>query len=143
MSTLDASLGSKGARIRRNPSKSTPRKNLCALISSAPPRPRRFSVLQTRLGKQLALCADILLYRFIPSNQIFSFRAQLNIFWEVKGLAPVNNLAVRIMSIFSTERWPSNLAFEHDRTQAPPIAILTIAMAAEDFWSNIIRSTNG
>jgi hypothetical protein len=57
-------------------------------------------------------------------------------------LAPVNDLAIRIVSILSTERGPSNLALEHNRTQAPPIAILTVTVAAEDFWSNVIRSTD-
>jgi hypothetical protein len=80
---------------------------------------------------------------FIPSNQILSLRTQVNVFWEVQGLAPVNDLAIRIVSILSTERGPSNLALEHDRTQAPPIAILSVALATEDFWSNVIRSTDG
>jgi len=55
VSTLEVNLGSNGARIWRSVSKLTPRKNLWALISSAPPRPRRLSVLQTRLEAMVSL----------------------------------------------------------------------------------------
>ena len=55
VSTLDCSLGSKGARIRRSPSHCTPRKKGCCLISCAPwapPwRPRRCSASQINLIK--------------------------------------------------------------------------------------------
>jgi hypothetical protein len=51
VSTLDCSLGSNGARIRRRPSQDTPRKKGCCLISLAPPmRPRRCSASQMRLS---------------------------------------------------------------------------------------------
>ncbi len=50
VSMLDVRRGSKGARMRRKLSNSTPRKKEWLLISWAPPRPRRFSVLQIRLG---------------------------------------------------------------------------------------------
>ena len=58
-------------------------------------------------------------------------------------MAPVDDLTVGVVSILSTERGPSNLALEHDRTQAPPITILTVTMTTEDFRSNVVRSTNG
>ena len=51
VSTLDVRRGSKGARMRRRLSKSTPRKKAWALISWAPPRPIRFSLLQIRLHR--------------------------------------------------------------------------------------------
>ena len=50
VSMLEVNRGSKGARILRRPSNSTPRKKAWLLISCAPPRPRRFSVLQMRLN---------------------------------------------------------------------------------------------
>jgi hypothetical protein len=57
-------------------------------------------------------------------------------------LAPVDDLTVGVVSILSTERRPSNLALEHDCTQAPPITILTVTMTTKDFRSNVVRSTN-
>lgn len=45
----DDRRGSKGARKRRRLSKSTPAKKGCPFSSWAPLRPRRFSLLQTRL----------------------------------------------------------------------------------------------
>lgn len=57
VSMADVNRGSNGARIRRRLSNSTPRKNEWFLISCAPPRPSRASVLQMRLavGTKLAL----------------------------------------------------------------------------------------
>lgn len=144
VSTLEASLGSNGARIRRKVSNSTPRKNLWLLISSADTRPSRFSELQTRLVHTKLDCQ---LKReqsgvFIPSNEIFGFRSKLNILREVEIRTPGDNLSICVMGIFGTERRPSDLTFEHDRTETPPIAIIGITMSTENFWSNIIGCTN-
>lgn len=49
----DDRRGSKGARKRRRLSKSTPAKKGCPFSSWAPLRPRRFSLLQTRLCRVL------------------------------------------------------------------------------------------
>jgi hypothetical protein len=55
VSTLEFSLGSKGARILRSACQSTPRKKGCCLISLAPPmRPRRCSASQIRLEEGLS-----------------------------------------------------------------------------------------
>lgn len=55
---------------------------------------------------------------------------------------PIDNLAICIVRLFSTEWWPTNKALEHDSTNTPPIAALVIAFAAEDFRRDVIRSTN-
>jgi hypothetical protein len=57
-------------------------------------------------------------------------------------LTPVDDLSIRIMSILSTERRPADLTFKHDGTQAPPIAVLSLTMTAEDFGGNVVRSAN-
>lgn len=52
VSTAEESLGSKGARMRRSWSQTTPRKKGCCLISVPPPRrPRRLSASQIKLLK--------------------------------------------------------------------------------------------
>jgi hypothetical protein len=66
----------------------------------------------------------------------------LNIFREVKRLAPVDDLSVGIMGIFSTERRPADLTFKHNRTKTPPVAVVRVAVTAEDLRSNVVRSTN-
>lgn len=78
----------------------------------------------------------------IPSDQVFRLGTQLDVLREIERLPPVDNLAVCIMCILSTEGGPSNLTFEHDRTQTPPITVLSIAMTTEDFWGYVIRSTD-
>ena len=79
---------------------------------------------------------------YIPSNEVLSVRAKLDILWEVQSLAPVDDLTVGVVSILSTEWWPSDLTLKHNRTQTPPITIIGIAMTSENLWCNVIRSTN-
>lgn len=47
------------------------------------------------------------------------------------------------MCVLGTERRPSDLTFEHDRTQTPPVTVLCIPVATEDFRSNVVRGTDG
>jgi hypothetical protein len=47
------------------------------------------------------------------------------------------------MSILSTERGPSNLTLKHDRTQAPPVTIRSVTVATENFWSYVVRGSDG
>jgi len=51
------------------------------------------------------------------SDQIFSFYAQSDILREDELVAPVDNLAVGVMSILRAERRVSDQAFEHDSSQ--------------------------
>lgn len=78
----------------------------------------------------------------LPSNQILRLGAQLDVLGKVERLSPVHDLPVGIVCVLSTERWPSNLTFKHDRTQTPPIAVLGVSMTAENFRRNVIRGTN-
>lgn len=78
----------------------------------------------------------------LPSDQILCLGTQLNVIREVEGLAPVDDLAISVMCILSTERRPANLTFEHDSTQAPPVTVLAVTMTTEDLRSNVVWSSN-
>ena len=56
---------------------------------------------------------------------------------------PVHDLPVRVMRLFSAERWPADQALEHDRAYTPPIAAEVVALAAEDFRCDIIWRADG
>lgn len=72
----DDKRGSKGARKRRRLSKSTPAKKGWPFSSWAPPRPRRFSLLQTRLcgwldlNEQTRVGAFVLLRLFGKGREV-------------------------------------------------------------------------
>lgn len=83
------------------------------------------------------------LFRPIPSNQVLCLCAQGYVVREVQALPPVDNLAVRVMAVLSTERRPTDQALEHDSSQTPPIAVEAVAVASEDFGGNIIRRSDG
>lgn len=46
------------------------------------------------------------------------------------------------MGILGTERRPADKAFEHNRSDGPPVAGEGVALAAEDLGSDVIRSTD-
>ena len=69
--------------------------------------------------------------------------AQRDVFREVKGVWPVDDLAVRVVGIFGTEGRPAHKAFEHDCAGGPPVAGEGIALAAEDLGCDIVGSPNG
>lgn len=78
----------------------------------------------------------------VPSDQILSLGTQLDVIREVESLAPVNNLPVSIMGILSTERGPADLAFKHNSTQAPPVTVLSVAVATEDLRRDVVGRAN-
>src|SRR3569833_1024397 len=143
---LDVRRGSKGVWIRRRLSNSTPRKKEWLLISCAPPRPRRFSVLQMRLvGREEEMSVskfdadqairltddDENWEADIPSNEILSRNTQLNIIREVQALSPVHNLPIGIVAVLGAERRPTNETFEHDGAERPPVAVKGVAVTGE------------
>jgi len=79
----------------------------------------------------------------LPSNKAFSAAAELDVVREVKSLAPVDNLLVRLSAILCTEGGPADQAFEHDSTHAPPVAAECVALPAEDLRGDVIRSADG
>jgi hypothetical protein len=78
----------------------------------------------------------------LPSYEVFRIAAELLVRREVQMPWPVHNLAVGVMRFIGTERRPANEAFKHDGTNGPPIAAIVVALAAEDFRGNVIRSTD-
>lgn len=80
---------------------------------------------------------------FLPSNQILRLHAQCNIIREVQALPPVDNLAVCIVTVLGTEWRPAHQALEHDRSQAPPIAVKAIAVTSENLRGNVVRRSDG
>jgi len=63
-----------------------------------------------------------------PSNHIFRLSTQPDILREPQLILPIDNLPIRIMSVLGTKRWVPDQAFKHDRTQTPPITLLTITL---------------
>lgn len=77
------------------------------------------------------------------ANKILGLSTKLDIVWEVERLAPVDDLAVGVMLVLGTERWPSDLALEHNRTQGPPIAVEGVAGSSEDLWCDVVWRSDG
>ena len=69
---------------------------------------------------------------------MFCFLAETDIVGEVEGVAPVNNFAIRIVGVLCTKRRPTDEAFEHDSPNGPPVAAESIALAVENFGSDVI-----
>lgn len=61
---------------------------------------------------------------------------------EVQVARPVDNLAVGVVSFFSTERWPADQTLKHDCANTPPIAAFVIASSAEDLGCDVVGSAN-
>lgn len=78
-----------------------------------------------------------------PPDKIFSLCAQLLVRREVEVSRPVDNLAVRVVRLFSTERWPADKALEHDGADGPPIAAEVVSLPAEYLWRYVVGSTHG
>lgn len=74
---------------------------------------------------------------------MFSVRTKGDVVGKVQCLSPVDNLAVRVMAILGAERGPADQALKHDGTQGPPITIKGVAVASEDFGSDVIGSSDG
>lgn len=75
-------------------------------------------------------------------NEILGFRAQQDLLREIQLGLPVHDLPVGLVGILGTERRPSNEALEHDCTQTPPVAFLTVTRMEEYLRCNIIRGTH-
>lgn len=61
---------------------------------------------------------------------------------EVQVARPVDDLAIGVVSLFSTERWPADQTFKHDSSNTPPIAALVIASSTEDLGCDVVGSAN-
>ena len=55
---------------------------------------------------------------------------------------PIDNLAIGIVWLLGTERWPSYQTLEHDRSHTPPIASKIIALPAEDLRRDVVRRSH-
>ena len=73
---------------------------------------------------------------------MFGTVGELDIIWEVQGVAPVDDLLIRLPAVFSAEGGPSNQAFEHNSTEAPPITAEGVALPLEDFRRDVIWRTD-
>jgi hypothetical protein len=78
----------------------------------------------------------------LPSDHVLSLGAQGELFGEEQGLSPIDNLAIRIVSILGTEWWPSYQTFEHDGTDRPPVAQISITLTQEDLWCDVVWCSN-
>ena len=73
---------------------------------------------------------------------MLSFRTQLLVRREIQMARPIDDLAIRIVRLLSTERWPSYQTLEHDRSHTPPIAAEIIALPAEDLRRDVVRRSH-
>ena len=79
----------------------------------------------------------------VPSNEVLSFRPKLLVRREVQMTRPIDNLAIGIVRLLSTERWPSYQTLEHNGPHTPPIAPKVIPLPAKDLRRNIIWRSHG
>lgn len=79
----------------------------------------------------------------LPSNQMFRIMRECQFVREPETLAPVYDFPVRIRRLFGAEWGPPHEAFEHDRTDRPPITQIGIALSIEYFGCNIVRGSDG
>ena len=75
-----------------------------------------------------------------PGRGSAGIRWESEIVGEVEVLFPVDDFAVGVVGVFGAERGPAYEAFEHNCAYGPPIATIGVALAAEDFWSNVVWS---
>ena len=136
VSVTDLSVGGRGAGCIRNEFHSTPWNNECARISSTPARP---SLQVINLYDPIVSHPAPKNMLDSPSHEIERLSAQMYLFWEVQVVWPVDNLFVRVARILGTERWIADQAFEHDRTQRPPIALLAVPAHHEHLRRDIVR----
>lgn len=57
-------------------------------------------------------------------------------------LLPIDDLAVGVVGLFGTERWPADQTLEHDGANRPPVTAEGITCAGEDLWGNVVRGAN-
>ena len=67
---------------------------------------------------------------------------QLLIRREGEVSRPIDDLAVGVVRLLSTERRPADEALEHDSAHTPPVTALVVALATEDLGGDVIRGTN-
>ena len=53
----------------------------------------------------------------LPSDEILSLHAQLDVVGEVEALSPVDDLAIRVVAVLGAERGPANQTFKHNGAQ--------------------------
>lgn len=80
---------------------------------------------------------------FSPPDQILSLDAELDVVGEVERLAPIDNLAVRVVAVLGAERRPADQALEHDGAQRPPVAVERVAVPGEDLGRDVVGGSDG
>ena len=58
-------------------------------------------------------------------------------------MRPINDLAVGVVWILSTERRPANKTLEHDCSHRPPVTTKVVALPTKYLRGDIVRSTDG
>lgn len=81
--------------------------------------------------------------RSLRANEMTGSIPQRNIFGEVESLTPVDDLAVSVVGIFGTERWPADQTFKHDGSHRPPVAAESVAFTGENLRCNVIGGSDG
>ena len=82
------------------------------------------------------------LYKYLLSDQTLRVAREDQFIREVQALSPVDNLSVGVVLVLGAEWWPADKTFEHDGTDRPPIAEISVSLAVENFGSDIVRSSN-
>lgn len=68
--------------------------------------------------------------------------AKGDIVGEVESFAPIDNLSVGIVRVFSAERRPADQALKHDGANGPPVAAERVAFAGKDLRSDVVRRSD-
>ena len=76
--------------------------------------------------------------RCLRSYEVFGVFAQRDVFGEVEGVWPVDDLAVGVMRVFGAEGRPADKTLEHDCAGGPPVARESVALAAEDLGGDVV-----
>lgn len=77
------------------------------------------------------------------TDEVLRVAPQLLVRWEVKVALPFDDFAVCVMRFLGAKRRPANQTFEHNGTDAPPVAAKIVAFAAENLWSDVVGCADG
>lgn len=81
--------------------------------------------------------------RCLPPDEMLRVTAEYYVLREVQCVLPIDDLTIRIMRVLRTERRPTDKAFEHDRSDGPPVATEGIALTTEDLRCNVVGRPYG
>ena len=77
------------------------------------------------------------------AHKVLRVLAELLVGGKVQVAGPVDDFAVRVVGLLGAEGGPADQAFEHDGAEGPPVTAEVVALAAEDFGSDVVGGADG